>query len=411
MKNKYKYICLSVLVIFFLVSYNIDKVKENNDVEKKFSITNERNKLLFDSAITAPCPGSSSCCETGYNVMCHMTDPIKNYYVSAQVCDNRSGNYHKGIDLTTSGDGKIYAAFEGEVIAVTNNNRNCSPSAGALACSPITCSSSRGISVTIKITNPYFNGYTMHYMHLSSRAVEVGDKVIAGQYIGIIGNTGCSTGTHLHFQINNLNNDPIVLNAYFIDKSLYACGGVTSNQPSSTQNTIISEEANQNIPSLLKDKNGNSYSPTIGNCIGNLESNFFQGIDLYAKDAMDSVNVYSLESGEVVENTLNSCGTGITIRADSGDKYTYCHLKSGSLRYKVGDYVNANSLIGEMGNTGDAEAKKLFLAIQHNGKFVDISKKFLKLYGGKCINESNRYNCYSVTSISENYQCQSMIKE
>lgn len=410
MKNKYVYICLSVLVISFLVGYNIDKEKESSDSEKKFSITTERNNLLFASAITETCPGSSSCCETGYNVMCHMVDPIKNYYVTAQVCDNRSGTYHKGIDLTTSGDGKLYAAFEGEVIAVTNNDKNCSPASGSLACSPITCSSSRGISVTIKITNPYFEGYTMHYLHMSSRAVEVGDKVIAGQYIGKIGNTGCSTGQHLHFQINNLNNDPIVLNAYFIDQSLYACGGVTSNDSSSTTNSNISEEANENISSLLKDSKGNAYNPSIGNCIGNLESEFFQGIDLYAKDEMDTVYVYSLESGQVVENTLSSCGTGMTIRSDSGDKYTYCHLKSGSLKYKVGDYVNANALIGEMGNTGDAEVKKLFLAIQHNGKFVDVSTQFLKLYGGKCLNESNRYNCHSVTDIPANYQCKSMIK-
>ena len=102
MKNKYLYICLSVLVTSFLVGINLKNSSISTD--KKFVYTNENNKMLLDSVITDTCPGASSCCETGYNVMCHMVDPIKNYYVTAQVCDNRSGNYHKGIDLTTSGD-------------------------------------------------------------------------------------------------------------------------------------------------------------------------------------------------------------------------------------------------------------------------------------------------------------------
>lgn len=56
-----------------------------------------------------------------------------------------------------------------------------------------------GNSVTIKTTD----GYSVIYGHLSKTLVNVGDEVIAGQNIGLVGSTGKSTGPHLHFEIRN----------------------------------------------------------------------------------------------------------------------------------------------------------------------------------------------------------------
>jgi len=47
------------------------------------------------------------------------------------------------------------------------------------------------------------NGYQTLYAHLSSYAVEPGDSVGQGNQIGIMGSTGRSTGTHLHFEIRS----------------------------------------------------------------------------------------------------------------------------------------------------------------------------------------------------------------
>lgn len=44
-------------------------------------------------------------------------------------------------------------------------------------------------------------GLTTLYAHFSSIAVEAGDTVSQGQPLGIVGNTGYSTGTHLHFEV------------------------------------------------------------------------------------------------------------------------------------------------------------------------------------------------------------------
>ena len=39
------------------------------------------------------------------------------------------------------------------------------------------------------------------YIHVSEVRVEVGERVTAGQLVALSGNTGCSTGPHLHFQV------------------------------------------------------------------------------------------------------------------------------------------------------------------------------------------------------------------
>ena len=50
--------------------------------------------------------------------------------------------------------------------------------------------------------------YKTYYAHLSSIPVAVGDFVTAGTTIGLSGNTGNSTGPHLHYEIRQ-NNVPI----------------------------------------------------------------------------------------------------------------------------------------------------------------------------------------------------------
>ena len=45
------------------------------------------------------------------------------------------------------------------------------------------------------------NGYVTAYGHLSKRLVKKGDKVVRGEEIGAVGNTGRSTAPHLHYEV------------------------------------------------------------------------------------------------------------------------------------------------------------------------------------------------------------------
>ena len=47
------------------------------------------------------------------------------------------------------------------------------------------------------------DGNYIYYCHMAERRVSVGQRVAAGDILGIMGTTGYSTGDHLHFEVRN----------------------------------------------------------------------------------------------------------------------------------------------------------------------------------------------------------------
>ncbi len=89
------------------------------------------------------------------------------------------GRVHKGVDFSTSSRLlPIQATAAGTVVTATFH-----PDFGYY------------------VVIDHLNGYTTLYAHCSELTVSAGDKVKAGDIIGITGSTGISTGIHCHYEI------------------------------------------------------------------------------------------------------------------------------------------------------------------------------------------------------------------
>ena len=162
-------------------------------------------------------------CESAYYVTCMY------YYKDGSKHSTRYG-YEKGIDIT--GGGNIVAAEAGTVETATNLG-----------------STSFGKYVVIK----HASGYRTLYGHLSSYSVSVGQAVSKGQKIGVMGSTGHSSGTHLHFEYSG--GDP--WKTYFNSK--YASSIVFEQNVRSNNNTYNSDKTIVDVIDNNYYKSGSYY--------------------------------------------------------------------------------------------------------------------------------------------------------
>lgn len=122
---------------------------------------------------------------------------------------------HKGLDLNGVPIGtQIYPLFEGTVVATSSCDKNYKPEGNDS--SGYTCNNANnhncGYGNMIKIRGTAADGreYYAIYGHLSRIDVSVGDKVEMNTVIGLLGNTGCSTGAHLHLELRKTSDYSVV---------------------------------------------------------------------------------------------------------------------------------------------------------------------------------------------------------
>ena len=112
------------------------------------------------------------------NMMSLVSLPLKNIRINSGFGMRKHPIYHKqmmhnGIDLHARHE-DVLSMLPGTVLKVGYDNRS-------------------GKYVTVKTAN-----YTVSYCHLSEQYVKPNDFLSAGEPLGLTGNTGASTGEHLH---------------------------------------------------------------------------------------------------------------------------------------------------------------------------------------------------------------------
>lgn len=141
------------------LKYNANKFK--NIV---IGITNNETKLRHYPAIQPISEKDLDRISSGFSMRIH---PIY-----------RMNRFHYGMDFVAPVGTAVYATADGTVTE-----------AGPYL----------GYGNYIKINHGY--NYETAYGHLNSVGVRKGQKVVRGQIIGTVGNTGISTGDHLHYEV------------------------------------------------------------------------------------------------------------------------------------------------------------------------------------------------------------------
>ena len=106
---------------------------------------------------------------------------------------------HMGLDMRANYEKVLATEDYGHVLSAKNEGKG-------------------GNVVRVEYSRADGEKYQVAYMHLSQFNVREGDVVMAGQQVGVSGNTGNSTGPHLHFSVKKTEGNG---NSTMIDPSVY----------------------------------------------------------------------------------------------------------------------------------------------------------------------------------------------
>jgi len=174
----------------------IVKGRQINEIKRQIKLNNihpayilkvNRSKNLNKKFIFIPCGKVSSIERSlfmGTGFLFPLVKGIKTSGFGSRrnPFNGKSYEFHKGIDLACSVGSKVFAARKGTVIFKGYKG---------------------GYGKLIIIEHEY--GYRTYYGHLSQYKVKIGQVIKAGVTIALSGNTGRTTGPHLHFEVRKRN--------------------------------------------------------------------------------------------------------------------------------------------------------------------------------------------------------------
>ncbi len=167
-----------------------------NDITKD-SVLKKGDVIFVPNGIIKPVVVKKTPSTTPSKVSPSNTKIQSGYYmrpvvgITTSPYGSRRGGFHAGVDIGNKRGTPVVAAASGLVVKVVSGCVEGRTS----------CGGRYGNYIEIE----HSNGTKTIYAHLSKVSVRVGQTVSAGSHIGSLGNTGRSTGPHLHFEIENSN--------------------------------------------------------------------------------------------------------------------------------------------------------------------------------------------------------------
>lgn len=158
-----------------------DRLKRKKEVEAEIANVEQQIKIAIDPSLLP---------KTGTGILQWPTEKIiiTQYFGNTAFASTHAilygGKGHNGIDLGVPTGSNIMSASDGKVIGTGDTDKVCP-----------------GASYGKWILVEHTNGLSTLYAHLSVIRVSEGQNVSAGQPIAFSGNTGYSTGPHLHFTV------------------------------------------------------------------------------------------------------------------------------------------------------------------------------------------------------------------
>lgn len=160
---------------------NAELAELKRGIERKLEEARSRLQGQGDASVAAgACRGAERLDQPEARFAGEWVAPVETYELSAGFGSGGSRwvHRHTGQDFAVPIGTPVRAVGAGRVVRVS-------------------CGGPFGIEAVVQ----HADGYYTQYAHLASAAVDQGEQVSAGQWIGLSGTTGNSTGPHLHFEV------------------------------------------------------------------------------------------------------------------------------------------------------------------------------------------------------------------
>ena len=162
-------------IAYYKSTVSVDRMKIMNERYNR----EHPSADIYDDWNNVNCHSKTAIIPNSYRIdLREFSMPTKTNFITSNFGYRpRFKRNHYGVDIKANIGDTIYSAFSGKIRVVKE-------------------ASGYGKVIVIR----HYNGLETVYGHLSKQIVKVDEHVKAGQPIGLAGNTGRSTGPHLHFE-------------------------------------------------------------------------------------------------------------------------------------------------------------------------------------------------------------------